>query len=115
VSISAEPVVNGGCFRSAYYCRCPCFFPRTPGHVVFTENRKGISFDKIFGPWTDGASRIIITDPYIRKFHQARNVMELIEMLIRRKQPEDQDRSASCHCSGRWEHSGATRMPGRDC
>jgi len=61
-----------------------------PGHVVFAENRKGISFDKIFGPWTDGASKITITDPYIRKFHQARNVMELIEMLIRRKQPEDQ-------------------------
>ncbi|SPL62489.1 BREX system Lon protease-like protein BrxL [Ochrobactrum soli] len=65
------------------------FVPK-PGHVVFTENRKGVSFDKIFGPWTDGATRIIITDPYIRKFHQARNVMELIEMLIRRKQPEDQ-------------------------
>ncbi|MEH3038504.1 MAG: BREX system Lon protease-like protein BrxL [Sphingomonas paucimobilis] len=61
-----------------------------PGHVVFTENRKGVSFDKIFGPWTDGAARIIVTDPYIRKFHQARNVMELVEMLIRRKQPEDQ-------------------------
>lgn len=67
----------------------PGFVPK-PGHVVFTENRKGISFDKIFGPWTDGATRIIITDPYIRRFHQARNVMELIEMLIRRKQPEDQ-------------------------
>jgi len=67
----------------------PAFIPK-PGHVVFTENRKGISFDKIFGPWTDGATRIIITDPYIRKYHQARNVMELIEMLIRRKQPEDQ-------------------------
>ena len=61
-----------------------------PGHLVFAENRKGISFEKIFGPWTDGAARIIITDPYIRKFHQARNVMELVEMLIRRKQPEDQ-------------------------
>lgn len=61
-----------------------------PGHVVFTENRKGVSFDKIFGPWTDGATRIVITDPYIRKFYQARNVMELIEMLIRRKKPEDQ-------------------------
>ncbi|MBE2993761.1 BREX system Lon protease-like protein BrxL [Sphingomonas sp. CFBP 13603] len=65
-------------------------FTPKPGHVVFAENRKGISFDKIFGPWTDGAKRIIITDPYIRKFHQARNVMELVEMLIRRKQPEDQ-------------------------
>ncbi|WP_313523091.1 BREX system Lon protease-like protein BrxL [Shinella sp.] len=67
----------------------PAFVPK-PGHVVFTENRRGVSFDKIFGPWTDGATRIVITDPYVRKFHQARNVMELIEMLIRRKQPEDQ-------------------------
>lgn len=67
----------------------PAVVPKS-GHVVFTENRKGISFDKIFGPWTDGATRIIVTDPYIRKFHQARNVMELVEMLIRRKQPEDQ-------------------------
>ena len=62
----------------------------TEGHVEFTENRKGVSFDKIFGPWLDGAARITITDPYIRKFHQARNVMELIEMIIRRKAPEDQ-------------------------
>lgn len=60
------------------------------GHVEFAENRKGISFDRIFGPWLDGATRITITDPYIRKFHQARNVMELIEMVIRRKAPEDQ-------------------------
>lgn len=67
-------------------------FEKSPdaGHIVFTENRKGISFDKILGPWTDGATRITITDPYIRKFFQARNVMELIEMLIRRKNPEDQ-------------------------
>ncbi|SMG48217.1 BREX system Lon protease-like protein BrxL [Paracoccus sp. J56] len=68
----------------------PAAFAPKAGHVVFTENRKGISFDKIFGPWTDGASKITITDPYIRKFHQARNVMEFIEMLIRRKAPEDQ-------------------------
>ncbi|TCA10318.1 BREX system Lon protease-like protein BrxL [Rhizobium leguminosarum] len=65
-------------------------FSPKPGHVVFAENRKGISFDKIFGPWTDGASQITITDPYIRKFYQARNVMEFIEMLVRRKEPEDQ-------------------------
>ena len=60
-----------------------------PGHQVFAENRKGISFDKIFGPWTDSAKKIVVTDPYIRKFHQARNVMEFIEMLIRRKKLED--------------------------
>ncbi|KAB2784743.1 BREX system Lon protease-like protein BrxL [Brucella anthropi] len=83
VPISAVPASTSAASAA------PAFVPM-PGHVVFTENRKGISFDKIFGPWTDGATRIVITDPYIRKYHQARNVMELIEMLIRRKQPEDQ-------------------------
>ena len=60
------------------------------GHYVFQENRKGISYDKLFGPYIDGARRIIVTDPYIRLFYQHRNVMEFTEMVIRRKRPEDQ-------------------------
>ena len=31
-----------------------------------------------------------MTDPYIRIFYQHRNMMEFIEMVIRRKPPEDQ-------------------------
>ncbi|WP_312064001.1 BREX system Lon protease-like protein BrxL [Brevundimonas sp.] len=89
VPISAVPASTSAASAAPDVPAAPAFVPK-PGHVVFTENRKGISFDKIFGPWTDGATRIVITDPYVRKFHQARNVMELIEMLIRRKQPEDQ-------------------------
>lgn len=89
VPISAVPASTSAAFAAPDVPAAPAFVLK-PGHVVFTENRKGISFDKIFGPWTDGATRIVITDPYVRKFHQARNVMELIEMLIRRKQPEDQ-------------------------
>jgi ATP-dependent Lon protease len=60
------------------------------GHHTFAENRKGVSFEKLFGPYTDGASRIIVTDPYIRYFYQIRNMMEFVEMVIRRKPPEDQ-------------------------
>ena len=60
------------------------------GHKVFTENRKGISYDNLFGPYTDGAKRIVVTDPYIRFFYQIRNMMEFVEMIIRRKAPEDQ-------------------------
>ena len=89
VPVLAESASPAAASAAPVVAAAPAFVPK-PGHVVFTENRKGISFDKIFGPWTDGASRIVITDPYIRKFHQARNVMELIEMLIRRKLPEDQ-------------------------
>jgi len=68
--------------------------PVTPvlkeGHQVFTENRKGVSYDTLFGPYIDGASRIMVTDPYIRYFYQTRNMMEFVEMVIRRKAPEDQ-------------------------
>lgn len=60
------------------------------GHFTFAENRKGISFEKLFGSYTDGASRIMVTDPYIRYFYQIRNMMEFVEMIIRRKSPEDQ-------------------------
>lgn len=60
------------------------------GHHVFSENRKGVSYDKLFGPYLDGASRIVVTDPYIRYFYQIKNMMEFVEMVIQRKAPEDQ-------------------------
>jgi len=59
------------------------------GHHVFAENRKGVSYESLFGPYLDGASRIIVTDPYIRFFYQTKNMMELVETIIRRKAPED--------------------------
>tara|TARA_R110001599_G_scaffold218791_2_gene417075 strand:- start:7373 stop:9448 length:2076 start_codon:yes stop_codon:yes gene_type:complete len=60
------------------------------GHHVYAENRKGISFDSLFGSYIDGAQRIVVTDPYIRYFYQIKNMMEFVEMVIRRKAPEDQ-------------------------
>ncbi|MEB8388416.1 BREX system Lon protease-like protein BrxL [Rhodobacteraceae bacterium KMM 6894] len=60
------------------------------GHFTYAENRKGVSFDKLFGPYTDGASRIMVTDPYVRYYYQIKNMMEFVEMIIRRKAPEDQ-------------------------
>lgn len=59
------------------------------GHLVFAENRKGVSYEKLFGPYIDGASRIIVNDPYIRIFYQIRNMMEFVEMVIRRTPPEN--------------------------
>lgn len=60
------------------------------GHMVYAENRKGVSYEKLFGPYLDGARSITITDPYIRLFYQVRNLMELVEVVVRRKAPEDQ-------------------------
>jgi len=59
------------------------------GHLVFAENRKGMSYEKLFGPYIDGASLIIVTDPYIRIFYQIRNMMEFVEMVIRRTPSEN--------------------------
>jgi ATP-dependent Lon protease len=60
------------------------------GHTVFSENQKGVTFAELFWPWLEGAKNIVITDPYIRMFHQVRNLMEFIEMIAVRKAPEDE-------------------------
>lgn len=60
------------------------------GHHVFSENRKGISYATLFGPYIAGATRIVVTDPYIRFFYQIKNMMEFVEVVIRQKAPEDQ-------------------------
>jgi ATP-dependent Lon protease len=60
------------------------------GHRVFAENQKGINFDALFGPYIRGARRLIVTDPYIRLFYQARNLMEFIEMVARQKSPDEE-------------------------
>lgn len=59
-------------------------------HLVFHENQRGLSFDKLFSPYLAGAKRIIITDPYLRMFHQLRNLMELMETISKLQGPEDE-------------------------
>lgn len=59
-------------------------------HLVFQENQRGVSFDKLFGPYLKGASRVTVTDPYLRMFHQQRNLMELLETISRQSGPEDE-------------------------
>jgi len=59
-------------------------------HIVIQENQKGITYDKLFAPYFLGASKITITDPYIRLFYQIRNLMELLETIIKCKAPEEE-------------------------
>ena len=59
------------------------------GHYTFLENRKGISYDKIFGLYLEGAKHIKVKDPYIRHYYQIKNMMEFVEMVVQRKAPED--------------------------
>ncbi|HID26144.1 MAG TPA: BREX system Lon protease-like protein BrxL, partial [Thermoplasmata archaeon] len=43
-------------------------------HLSFQENQKGISYDSLFGDYLKGATKITITDPYVRMFFQIRNL-----------------------------------------
>ena len=59
-------------------------------HLTFQENQKGISYDGLFGPYLKDARSLTVTDPYIRLFFQARNLMELLEIIARNK-PADEE------------------------
>lgn len=59
-------------------------------HLVFHENQRGVSFDTLFGPYLATSKRIVVTDPYLRAFHQLRNLMELMETISKQKSPDDE-------------------------
>lgn len=59
-------------------------------HLTFAENQRGVSYDELIGPYIKGAKHITITDPYIRLFYQARNLMELMETIVKNKALEDE-------------------------
>ncbi|SBT52807.1 BREX system Lon protease-like protein BrxL [Micromonospora auratinigra] len=64
--------------------------PLFEGHRDFQENQRGVSFDTLVIPYLRGAGQITIIDPYIRQFHQARNLMELMEAIARTKDAADE-------------------------
>ncbi len=64
--------------------------PLKEHQVIWQENQRGLTFDALFGPYLRGATSITITDPYIRMFHQQRNLMELMETLSKVKADEDE-------------------------
>ena len=51
------------------------------GHIVVPENTKGWSYRRLFARHLTGARKITISDPYVRHFFQARNIMELLQMI----------------------------------
>ncbi len=63
----------------------PAGAPTTPEakqqHLVVPENAKGWSYRRLFGDYLVGAQKIVIKDPYIRAFHQIRNLVEFLRMV----------------------------------
>ncbi|MEQ5450299.1 BREX system Lon protease-like protein BrxL [Providencia rettgeri] len=58
--------------------------------LTFAENQRGVSYDSLFGPYLKDAKHITIKDPYIRLFYQAKNLMELLETVVKQKQEGDE-------------------------
>ncbi|MEO1856271.1 MAG: BREX system Lon protease-like protein BrxL [Rubritalea sp.] len=50
-------------------------------HLVVPENIKGYSYNRLFAKHLKGSKRIVIRDPYIRMFHQVKNILELVAMV----------------------------------
>lgn len=59
-------------------------------HLTFVDNQRGVSYDTLFGTYLKGTKYITITDPYIRLFYQAKNLMEFLETVVKQKQEEDE-------------------------
>ena len=55
--------------------------PLKEQHLVVPENAKGWSYRRLFADYLQGCSGIIIRDPYIRAFHQVRNLVEFLRMV----------------------------------
>ena len=51
------------------------------GHLVVPENTTGWSYRRLFADYLHGAREIIVRDPYIRAFHQVRNMVEFLQMV----------------------------------
>lgn len=60
------------------------------GNFVYQENQRGVTFDNLLGPYLKGAKELIITDPYIRLYYQARNLMEFIETVVCQKAEDEE-------------------------
>jgi hypothetical protein len=51
------------------------------GHFTLPNGSKGWSYNRLFSKHCAGAKEITIKDPFIRKFHQIRNLMEFLVMI----------------------------------
>jgi ATP-dependent Lon protease len=60
------------------------------GHRDYQEGDRGVSYESLLIPYLKDASLVTIIDPFVRMFHQVRNLMELIDALAQRKDLADE-------------------------
>ena len=62
--------------------------PAKPHQFILKRNQTGISYQKLFGEYLQGATDITLQDPYIRLRHQFENLLEFCMMLEKNKSKE---------------------------
>ncbi|MDQ0665386.1 ATP-dependent Lon protease [Arthrobacter ulcerisalmonis] len=60
--------------------------------LTFQNGQTGASYEAIFGPYLDGATNVVIEDPYLRANHQMRNLIDFVATWAKRIQPGDEVR-----------------------
>lgn len=59
-------------------------------NVTVRENQTGISYESLFGDYLKGSKQITIEDPFIRMPYQIRNMMELLSLIDRMKEMDEE-------------------------
>ncbi|WP_084634624.1 BREX system Lon protease-like protein BrxL [Propionicicella superfundia] len=94
VAEAAEPVPTSGpataAASSTPEVAAEAVSPLTEGHRDFTAGQKGVSYGTLLLPYLHGATKITITDPYIRMPHQGRNLADLLSLLAAAKDDADE-------------------------
>lgn len=78
-----------------------------PGHLIVPENTKGWSYRRLFAAHLENASKITVRDPYVRQFHQVRNVMEFLRMVYDLVPEGDE---VAVHLITQWDAESAEKQ-----
>lgn len=60
--------------------------PRSTFSKQIRENQSNISYEKLFGHYLEGATELVIQDPYIRVPYQFKNFLELCVLIYKKNQ-----------------------------
>lgn len=60
------------------------------GQVIIRDNQEGVSYQSLFADYLRGAKKITLVDPYIRMYHQMKQLMEFCLMLANNKNNEEE-------------------------
>ncbi|NJC28500.1 BREX system Lon protease-like protein BrxL [Neolewinella antarctica] len=59
-------------------------------NIIVKDNQRGVSYENLFGDYLKNAREVHVVDPYLRQFHQIKNLQEFAQLLYRYKDPGDE-------------------------